>query len=204
MNVDSQFTVQSRFQNKVLPKKTETAKQYYVKHFAQGLHQHSEHFFDHLAQAHSFLGENSIDLPENCEPLFLPCNPEDRHKKVLVIDLDETLIHCQIDDPTLGDLEIEIDEGEYGYVTIRPYALSFLRKMSKFYEIVVFTASEKSYADAVLDELDPTGLIKHRLYREHCLKLGHNLYTKDLRVINRDLSQMVLVDNSAICFVCQP
>ena len=30
------------------------------------------------------------------------------------------------------------------------------------------------------------------------------MYTKDLRVINRDLSKMVLVDNSAASFLCQP
>jgi len=45
-------------------------------------------------------------------------------------------------------------EGEKGFISIRPYALSFLKKMSKIYEIIVFTASEQDYADAVLNELD--------------------------------------------------
>lgn len=76
--------------------------------------------------------------------------------------------------------------------------------MSKFFEIIVFTASQQSYADSVLDEFDIEGLIRHRLYREHCLKLEDDLYAKDLRVINRDLSQVVLVDNSAVSFLCQP
>ena len=118
--------------------------------------------------------------------------------------MDETLIHCQIDDSTESDIEVELEEGMIGYVTIRPYALSFLKKMSLFFEIIVFTASEKSYADAVLDEIDPNRLIRHRLYREHCLRLDRNLYTKDLRVINRDLSKVLLVDNSAASFICQP
>ena len=82
--------------------------------------------------------------------------------------------------------------------------MSFLRKMSRFYEIIVFTASEKDYADAVLNELDSQGLIRHRLYREHCLKIGKSMFTKDLRIINRDQSQMLLVDNSAASFLCQP
>jgi len=30
------------------------------------------------------------------------------------------------------------------------------------------------------------------------------MFTKDLRIINRDLSQMILVDNSAASFLCQP
>ena len=51
-------------------------------------------------------------------------------------------------------------------VNIRPYALTFLRKMAEIFEIVIFTASVKSYADAILDEIDPEGtLITHRLYR---------------------------------------
>ena len=76
--------------------------------------------------------------------------------------------------------------------------------MSQHFEIIVFTASERSYADAVLNEIDPEGLIKHRLYREHCVKLKKNLYSKDLRKINRDVSQIVLVDNCAASFLCQP
>ena len=51
----------------------------------------------------------------------------------------------------MADFEVDIEEGVKGYITIRPYALSFLRKMSEIYEIMVFTASEKSYADAILD-----------------------------------------------------
>lgn len=104
---------------------------------------------------------------------------------MLVVDMDETLIYCQTDKPETWDIQIDIEEGLIGYVTIRPYALSFLKKMSQFFEIMVFTASEQSYADAVLDELDPNGWIKHRLYRQHCVRIEKNFYTKDLTVINR-------------------
>lgn len=76
--------------------------------------------------------------------------------------------------------------------------------MSKYYEIIVFTASEKDYADSILNELDSQGLIRHRLYRDHCLKIDKKMYSKDLRIINRDLSQMIIVDNSALSFLCQP
>lgn len=41
--------------------------------------------------------------------------------------------------------------------------------MSKTFEIIAFTASHESYADVVLDEIDPDReFIKHRLYRHHC------------------------------------
>ena len=52
----------------------------------------------------------------------------------LVLDLDETLIHFEIDD------DVGPDE-EPGYYLIRPGALKFLLELSDYYEIVVFTAA---------------------------------------------------------------
>jgi TFIIF-interacting CTD phosphatase-like protein len=48
----------------------------------------------------------------------------------LVLDLDETLIHYDVDE----------SENE-GFYLIRPGALKFLYEMKYFYEIVVFTAA---------------------------------------------------------------
>ena len=39
--------------------------------------------------------------------------------------------------------------------------------MSKYYEIVIFTTATQSYADWVLNEIDPNHYISHRLYRQH-------------------------------------
>ena len=36
--------------------------------------------------------------------------------------------------------------------------------MSPFFELVIFTAAVKEYADWILDRLDPNKLITHRLY----------------------------------------
>ena len=75
--------------------------------------------------------------------------------------------------------------------------------MGKHYEIVIYTASTKSYADPILDLLDPNGNISHRLYRESCLLYKGN-YVKDLSLLNRDLSQTILVDNSPTSYMFQP
>lgn len=66
----------------------------------------------------------------------------------------------------------------------------------------VFTASHREYADAVIDLIDPTGtLINFRLYREHCFETNEGIFIKDLRVIrNRDLKDVILVDNSVFSF----
>ena len=76
--------------------------------------------------------------------------------------------------------------------------------MSEFFEIIIFTASHGCYANVVLDFLDPDGLyIQHRLFRESCIQTPEGIYVKDLRVINRDLKNMVIVDNAAYSFAFQ-
>ena len=70
--------------------------------------------------------------------------------------------------------------------------------------MITFTASDRSYADAILDRLDPKKeYIAARLYRDHCVQTPYG-YFKDLRIIkNRDLSEMTLVDNSVFSFALQ-
>lgn len=73
--------------------------------------------------------------------------------------------------------------------------------MSKLYEIVVFTAAEKQYADEILDKLDPKRcLISHRLYRQHTVHMQNNFthqihYIKDLERLGRPLSHTIIIDN---------
>ena len=60
--------------------------------------------------------------------------------------------------------------------------------MSQLFEIVVFTASQKLYADKVLDSIDPKGRISHRLYRENCIVINKTFYLKNLKILGRNLS----------------
>lgn len=56
----------------------------------------------------------------------------------------------------------------------------------------------------MLDNLDPEKkFISHRIFREHCILGNDNMYIKDLRVINRSLSTMVLIDNASYSFCFQ-
>lgn len=71
------------------------------------------------------------------------------------------------------------------------------------YEIVIFTAGMKDYADFILDRLDSGSWVSHRLYRESCDPLG-SIFRKDLSKLGRDLSKTLIVDNSAENFQLQP
>ena len=56
----------------------------------------------------------------------------------------------------------------------------------------------------ILDYLDPDKkLFSHRLYRNHCT-LEKGFYVKDLRVVNRNLENVAIVDKSAFSFLLRP
>ena len=85
----------------------------------------------------------------------------------------------------------------------RPGVDDFLLEMAKHYEIVVYTASLNKYADPLLDLLDPHRMIRARLFRESCVYYEGN-YVKDLSLLDRDLSQAIIVDNSPSSYIFHP
>lgn len=89
------------------------------------------------------------------------------------------------------------------YVAKRPGVDEFLTEMAKHYEIVVYTASLNKYADPLLDLLDPNRVIRTRLFRESCVYYEGN-YVKDLSLLDRDLSQAIIVDNSPSSYIFHP
>lgn len=68
--------------------------------------------------------------------------------------------------------------------------------MNNFYDIIIFTASLKEYADIVLDHIDPDHkIIKHRFYRENTIAVDNEYNIKDLTILNTDLRKTLIIDN---------
>eukprot|EP00560_Eucampia_antarctica_P000368 CAMPEP_0197840912 /NCGR_PEP_ID=MMETSP1437-20131217/45878_1 /TAXON_ID=49252 ORGANISM="Eucampia antarctica, Strain CCMP1452" /NCGR_SAMPLE_ID=MMETSP1437 /ASSEMBLY_ACC=CAM_ASM_001096 /LENGTH=374 /DNA_ID=CAMNT_0043450591 /DNA_START=403 /DNA_END=1527 /DNA_ORIENTATION=+ len=133
-------------------------------------------------------------------------HPKDHGKKCLVLDLDETLVHSSFRAVTGADFVIPVqieDVVHFVYVAKRPGVDQFLLEMAKHYEIVIYTASLNKYADPLLDLLDIHGVIRTRLFRESCVYYEGN-YVKDLSLLDRDLSQSIIIDNSPSSYIFHP
>ena len=159
-------------------------------------------------------------------------------KKILLLDLDETLIHADFDEEFSKDeydkiikfkaknevedekrekniedsdstscclSEAEDDDIHTVGIFVRNGVKDFLEEVNKYFEVGIFTASVKEYADAVISFLDPENkLIKFRLYRNNCINFNDSFTVKDLRIFNNvDLKKIVLLDNSMYSFASQ-
>ena len=134
-------------------------------------------------------------------------------KKILLLDLDETLIHADFNNEYVNNEINKYDkiisfEDENEIISVGIFIRNglniFLKELSKDFIIGIFTASYKNYADAIINYIDPNkNYIKFRLYRENCIQFN-NISIKDLRILKGiDLKNVILVDNSMYSFANQ-
>jgi RNA polymerase II subunit A small phosphatase-like protein len=90
------------------------------------------------------------------------------------------------------------------FVLVRPGATDFLIEMQKYYELVIYTASLSKYADPLMDILDKNKCCSSRLFREHCTFYQEKYYVKDLSELNREMKDVIIIDNSPIAYLFQP
>ena len=125
--------------------------------------------------------DNPKSIQNPSVPYLPPKKKNDDREYCLVLDLDETLVHY-----------FE-DEAE-AYVKVRMGAENFITVLSKYCEIVIFTASTQYYADIVVNGLDCKDLIDYKLYREHTNDYN-GINIKDLAKLGRDMSKIIIIDN---------
>ena len=88
-------------------------------------------------------------------------------------------------------------------VNIRPYLLESIQRLRQKCEVIIFTSSHYTYADIIINYLDPKReLFDKRLYRSSCVLSHEELYLKDLRIFQncRNLKNLILIDNAAYSF----
>lgn len=144
----------------------------------------------------------------------------------VVLDLDETLV-CAYETsslpPTLCtqaseaglkwfELECVSSDKEcdgkpkISYVTVfeRPGLREFLKQLSEFADLILFTAGLEGYARPLVDRIDAENLFSRRLYRPSTTSTEYRDHVKDLSCISQDLCRTVIVDNNPFSFLLQP
>ena len=162
----------------------------------------------HIKKIKKYLSSNQSQCPISSQKNFE--NILDKNKKILLLDLDETLIHADF----FEELEEnKIDSNKYDAIIsfytsedlgifIRPKVKEFLEEISKYFLIGVFTAAIPEYADAAINYLDPEEkYIKFKLYRNDCINIGDLVRVKDLNIFGEEnLDKIVLLDNNIYSF----
>mmetsp|Transcript_2890 Transcript_2890/g.10459 ORF Transcript_2890/g.10459 Transcript_2890/m.10459 type:complete len:512 (+) Transcript_2890:295-1830(+) len=143
----------------------------------------------------------TIELPR--DPVHIGPRTRRTKKNTLVLDLDETLVHSTLESAENTDFSFPVyfnNMEQMVHVRQRPHLHEFMQKATSLFEVVIFTASAKVYAEKLLNVLDPNrSLIRYRVFRESCVFVDGN-YLKDLRVLHRDLSKVAIIDNSPQAF----
>ncbi|PFH60788.1 hypothetical protein XA68_10302 [Ophiocordyceps unilateralis] len=154
------------------------------------------------------------------QPSYLNLEPVPNQQKTLILDLDETLIHSMSKGGRMSTghmVEVRLNTASLGmgpggaggaaqhpilyWVNKRPFCDEFLRRVCKWFNLVVFTASVQEYADPVIDWLESERkFFSARYYRQHCT-YRQGAYIKDLSSVEPDLSKVMILDNSPLSYL---
>ncbi|CAK7893575.1 nuclear envelope morphology protein 1 [[Candida] anglica] len=121
-----------------------------------------ENMISNTIKSPSASSKYMIPPPQRLYPLSRNPNRK-RKRKTLILDLDETLIHSLSrgsprsfsSNGSSNMIEIRLNNiSSLYYVYKRPYCDYFLREAAKWFELQIFTASVKEYADPIINWLE--------------------------------------------------
>ena len=137
------------------------------------------------------------------------------NKKLLILDLDETLIYSDIENTLKDKIDkydtiLFFDNEEEKNIPIplitRPGLYDFLDYASQEFDLIIFTASDQNYANTIINYIEKDKkYFKMRLYRNDCIFIEPGLYIKDLRIFSgyKNLEDIIILDNSLFSFANQ-
>lgn len=111
-------------------------------------------------------------------------DPSFERPYTLCLSLDDLLVHSEW-------------TRDHGWrVAKRPGMDYFVRYLSQYYELVLFTTVPFAMGEPLVRKLDPFRFIMWPLYRE-ATKYEDGEIVKDLSYLNRDLSKVIIIDTNA-------
>lgn len=118
-------------------------------------------------------------------------DPSFERPYTLCLSLDDLLVHSEW-------------TRDHGWrVAKRPGMDYFVRYLSQYYELVLFTTVPFAMGEPLVRKLDPFRFIMWPLYRE-ATKYEDGEIVKDLSYLNRDLSKVIIIDTNATHVRKQP
>ncbi|MBC8000008.1 MAG: HAD family hydrolase [Leptolyngbya sp.] len=124
-------------------------------------------------------------------------------KPLLVLDLDETLVHAVEKDKALADLSHDFSTQEY-LVYTRPHLAEFLSRMWKLYDLAVWSAAGTQYVNRVVEVVwkdlpQPLFVFSgERCTRRFDHESMQPYYIKDLKKVRKrgfDARRILIVDD---------
>ena len=122
-------------------------------------------------------------------------------EKLLILDLDETLIHAR-EEPLAHAADFLFDRY---HVYARPYLRQFLERVADVFRIAIWTSAGAQYAAAVVSRIIPEGIAPEFVWsRERCTlrydhESGEHYFRKDLSKVKRrgySLAGVLVVDDT--------
>jgi Dullard-like phosphatase family protein len=127
-------------------------------------------------------------------------------QKILVLDLDETLVHCSFYPPRMYDFTacVAVESSVYEiFIQKRPCVDEFIARVCRLYYVIIFTASVDPYANPIIDRICPSLPQQQRLFREDCT-FHDGFFVKDLAIFGVPLERIIIVDNNPGSFLMHP
>ena len=126
-------------------------------------------------------------------------------KKLLVLDIDGTLIYSVPGYKQLEDYDFDILDNEFK-IKMRPNLLKFLEKCYELFDIAIWTAATKNYAEAIVENI----FIKKPefvFHKDHCTFISQGSYSddkitiKDLKKIkSHNIKDIIILDDNEETF----
>ena len=85
-------------------------------------------------------------------------------------------------------------------IILRNGLFSFLSTIKPFFELILFSIDSKDVSYPIINMIEnDKKYFDYKFYKDHCVLYKNNLI-KDLTLIGRDLSKIIIVDNNETCF----
>ena len=85
-------------------------------------------------------------------------------------------------------------------IILRNGLFSFLSTIKPFFELILFSIDSQDFSYPIINMIEnDKKYFDYKFYKDHCVLYKNNLI-KDVTLIGRDLSKIIIVDNNETCF----